>query len=448
MTTLAARLNPNGSLVNGSGGDVSALSDLAQAGVFEAMPDARVAVVLRDPLSLARALVALDGQVDALLLLSAQAKADVITQLIQNEACTHLLTDREDLEEDAPAPSPPVLSLPALLGAHREASPRQTSWLMTTSGTTGLPKIIPHTLASLSRTVVKLSGAPVWGMLYDGTRFAGMQLLLQGLVGGGKLVLVDTNQALGQQVADMAACSVTHLSTTPTLWRRILMAPRHQDLPLTQVTMGGEIADQGILSKVKAAYPKARVTHIYAATETGVGFAVNDAKAGFPDRFLDAAPGGVGVKVDDKGLWLRPPAHKAAPPPASSVLCDEEGYLFTGDMVERRDGRIYFLGRDSGVINVGGVKVHPERVEAIIADVPGVALVKVSAKKNPFTGSLVLATVQPDGSQPEDALRKAIIAACQSKLEREAAPAIIKFAPDLEINAAGKIVRNSQAGTP
>ena len=88
--------------------------------------------------------------------------------------------------------------------------------------------------------------------------------------------------------------------------------------------------------------------------------------------------------------------------------------------------------------------MHPERVEATIAEVPGVALVKVSAKKNPFTGALVLATVQPDGSQPEGALREAIVAACQAKLEREAAPAIIKFAPDLEINAAGKIVRNSQ----
>ncbi len=225
------------------------------------------------------------------------------------------------------------------------------------------------------------------------------------------------------------------------------MAPRHQDMPLAQVTMGGEIADQGILSKVTAAYPKARVTHIYAATETGVGFAVNDGKAGFPERFLEAAPGGVGVKVDDKGLWLRPPG-KTSPPPAKSVLSDDEGYLFTGDMVERRDGRIYFLGRDSGVINVGGVKVHPERVEATIAEVPGVALVKVSAKKNPFTGALVLATVQPDGSQPEVTLREAIVAACQAKLEREAAPAIIKFAPDLEINAAGKIVRNSQGKTP
>lgn len=442
MTTLAARLNPTGSLLNGPGGDVSALSDLAQEGVVEAMPDARVAVVLRDPLFLARALIALDGQVDALLLLSAQAKSDVITQLMQSEACTHLLTDREDLEGDAP-----VLSLSALLGTHREAAPRQTSWLMTTSGTTGLPKIIPHTLASLSRTVVKLSGAPVWGMLYDPTRFAGMQLLLQGLIGGGQLVLVDTGQALGQQVADMAACSVTHLSTTPTLWRRILMAPKHQDMPLTQVTMGGEIADQGILTKVAAAYPKARITHIYAATETGVGFAVNDGKAGFPERFLDAAPGGVGVKVDDKGLWLRPPGT-TSPPPAPSVISDEDGYLFTGDMVERKDGRIYFLGRDSGVINVGGVKVHPERVEATIAEVPGVALVKVSARKNPFTGALVLATVQPDGSRPEDALREAIVAACQAKLEREAAPAIIKFAPDLEINAAGKIVRNSQGKTP
>jgi acyl-CoA synthetase (AMP-forming)/AMP-acid ligase II len=38
----------------------------------------------------------------------------------------------------------------------------------------------------------------------------------------------------------------------------------------------------------------------------------------------------------------------------------------TGDMVELEDGRYYFRGRIGGVINVGGQKVYPEEVEAVI----------------------------------------------------------------------------------
>ena len=35
-------------------------------------------------------------------------------------------------------------------------------------------------------------------------------------------------------------------------------------------------------------------------------------------------------------------------------------------MVERRGDRYYFVGRKGGIINVGGLKVHPEEIEAVI----------------------------------------------------------------------------------
>lgn len=436
MITLATRIDSDSDLLE-SGHRALKVSDLADTGVARPMPEARVAVVLRHPATLVRALVALDGQVDSILLVSGQAKTKVVEALLSASDSSHLLTDLPGMQAH-----PLAISPDELLGRHRETEPRTTTWLMTTSGTTGLPKIIPHTLASLSRTVVRPAKRPVWGMLYDGTRFAGMQLLLQGLIGGGRLAIIDTAKPLVEQISEMVTCGVDHLSATPTLWRRILMVPGHRDLPLTQITLGGEIADQGILTRLREAYPDARVTHIYAATETGVGFSVNDGLAGFPERFLNVAPGGVGVRVDDKGLWLRPPAHAARLAPPEGVLCDVDGYLFTGDQVERREDRVYFLGRGSGVINIGGVKVHPERIEAVIAAVPGVSLVRVGAKTNPFTGALVVATVQPQADQDETALRDRILETCRADLEREAVPAFVKFAADLEVNAAGKIVRD------
>ena len=49
-----------------------------------------------------------------------------------------------------------------------------------------------------------------------------------------------------------------------------------------------------------------------------------------------------------------------------TALADEDGFVDTGDMLELRGDRYYFAGRREGIINVGGQKVHPEEVEAVI----------------------------------------------------------------------------------
>jgi len=81
---------------------------------------------------------------------------------------------------------------------------------------------------------------------------------------------------------------------------------------------------------------------------------------------LTGAPG-VALKVVDGTLRIRSSrtAHRylGEHPP---VLKDPEGFIDTGDVLELRDGRCYFQGRRDGVINVGGLKVHPEEVEAVI----------------------------------------------------------------------------------
>jgi acyl-coenzyme A synthetase/AMP-(fatty) acid ligase len=130
-------------------------------------------------------------------------------------------------------------------------------------------------------------------------------------------------------------------------------------------------------------------------------------------------------------------------PPA---LKDPEGFVDTGDVLELRDGRYYFQGRRDNVINIGGFKVHPEEVEAVLNRHPQVRLSLAKAKKNAITGALVVADVllkDPSTSEGERAreLRRNIKQFCRESLAHHKVPAAIRFVPALAISATGKLVR-------
>src|SRR5262249_29532913 len=144
------------------------------------------------------------------------------------------------------------------------------------------------------------------------------------------------------------------------------------------------------LDNLAATYPGARVGHAYASTEAGVGFDVNDGLAGFPANMIGRLPSGVEMKVEDGTLRIR--SNRTAlryVGGAAAALAEPDGFVDTGDMVELRDGRYFFVGRRNGVINVGGLKVHPEEVEAVINRHPQVRMSLVRSRQNPITGALV-----------------------------------------------------------
>jgi len=122
----------------------------------------------------------------------------------------------------------------------------------------------------------------------------------------------------------------------------------------------------------------------------------------------------------------------------------------TGDRVELREGRYYFMGRAGGVINVGGLKVHPEEVEAVINANPWVRMSLVKARRSPITGAVVTAEVVLDDDAPAigerpsaDALTRAIIDDCRRVLPPHKVPVMVRIVPSLEVSAAGKLVRPS-----
>ncbi len=406
-----------------------------------------VAVQVSDQVGLLSTLLWLDGWAGTLLLLPSGLDIAVRDDFLRRSEVEWVVA------EEVGGSSWPVPVLPALDSVKQvnwsgELPTVETRWILPTSGTTNIPKLVAHTLASLTRTTNRnreKGAAYVWGLLYEPTRFAGLQVFLQAVLGGSTLVVPDFSSELDERLAHFAQHGVNALSATPTLWRKLLMTKGIESLSLRQTTLGGEIADQAILTTLTRTFPSARVVHIYASTEAGVGFAVTDGLAGFPTSFLQSPPPGVELRLDsDSILLLRPARSQVTYLEPGLALADSEGFIRTGDRIEVRDGRCHFLGRDSGAINVGGNKVMPEEVEAVLHLHPGVALARVGAVKNPITGQLVEARVQPahPPADPES-FKRELRLHCAAHLPPYKVPALLKLVADLSVSSAGKISRQA-----
>jgi acyl-coenzyme A synthetase/AMP-(fatty) acid ligase len=336
----------------------------------------------------------------------------------------------------------------------RRSETSATEWVLLTSGTTGGPKLVAHTLASLAAAFSQAplgEAAPIWSTFYDVRRYGGLQILLRALFFG-SLLLPGTDEPPQDFLARAAAAGVTHISGTPSHWRKALMSGAAEQLRPVYVRLSGEIADQPILDALRAAFPHAVVAHAFASTEAGVAFEVQDGLAGFPASLAATSAEGVRIDVSRGTLRIKSPGNasrylgEGAPP-----IKDAEGFVDLGDKLELRGDRWYFIGRSGGIINVGGFKVHPEEVEAVINSHPKVRMSLVKPRRNPITGTVVTAEVVlvagDDGESGEGAGAPAkricgeILATCRERLAAHKVPALIRVVPALEVSASGKLVR-------
>ena len=440
----------NCTLIFSSGGEVQRDAAVAVPVQSEHLTGIKIALCIVDAGVALRALVALDGVADCILLLSPAANPEANMDLVRRMDCDAIIADAPSTLACLDQSPPAFKTLETLIASrHQGYSPpvSETRWIMSSSGTTGTPKLVSHSFASLTKSTkdnVARGKTQRWGMLYDYTRFAGLQVFLQSVVSGALLITPDYDAPLDEKIALFAKMGCTHLSATPTFWRKIIMTPGSEKLQLKQVTLGGEIADDRILGGMSAHYPQARVVHIFASTEAGVGFSVSDGKAGFPQSYLTAPPAGVDIKVDDAKLYVRNPHVMPGYVGEQRVFASSDGWVETDDIVEIMQGRVFFLGRASGVINVGGDKVHPEEVERVLLAHPHVAAARVYAKSNPITGALVVADIElVDPQMDKKDAHNSVKAYATRLLERHKVPAMLKVVSGFETNVSGKLVRKS-----
>jgi acyl-coenzyme A synthetase/AMP-(fatty) acid ligase len=273
--------------------------------------------------------------------------------------------------------------------ASRPARPRDPDlgriWLLT-SGSTGRPKRVAHTIDSLSTVRGDLPPRR-WLCPYSPGSYAWWQLVTLGVGHPGQDLVVVDPADLGGWVAAAAAYDVTAVSGTPTFWRQALLSSRREltTLPLEQVTLGGEPVDQAILDQLREVFPDARISWIYASSELGASIVVHDGQAGFPLSWLGSrVPGRPEISVEDDELVLASPYH------AEGLT----GPVRTGDRVLVVDDRVHIVGRvDFDEINVGGAKVSAGHVRHVLQGHPDVRWARVSGRRAPMVGSVVVAEV-------------------------------------------------------
>ena len=427
-------------------------AELADGSILEERPAGlrgkSVLIATLDQFRAAAALIELDGIARRVVLYPPDVPREQLAYVAKTVEADLLVTDQREIAAMQHGIPHVALCGRAVTPIDEDRSPQvETEWILLTSGTTGRPKLAVHTLASLAGSAMHWSPASAsiaWSTFYDMRRYGGLHIFLHAALTGTSLVVSSAQEPVADFFARAGAHGVTHISGTPSHWRRALMSPWAGRIAPQYLRMSGEIVDQTILNQVKAQYPRARVEHTFASTEAGVGFYVKDGLMGFPPEVLTQNPL-VEMKIENGTLKIR--SNRAAfryLGADSPRLKDADGFVDTGDSIELRDGRYYFAGRRDGTINVGGFKVHPEEVEAVINCHPQVVMSLVKAKKNPITGSLVIADVVLKPPTPDSGSEKPdrdILRFCRGQLAPHQIPTAINIVSALAIGESGKLVR-------
>lgn len=305
-------------------------------------------------------------------------------------------------------------------------------WRITlfTSGTTGLPKKVSHSLSSIARQVKRSErhSKDVWGFAYNPTHMAGLQVFFQALLNGNSIIRLfglDTKEILGE----IDKYQITNISATPTFYR-LLLPPSGVCESVTRLTSGGEKFDEHTLEQLKALFPNAKLTNVYASTEAGTLFA----SRGNDFIIKDEMKGKACVK--DGELLI----HKSLLGQSESIKIDSDWY-HTGDLIEvtcEDPFTFHFISRKNEMINVGGYKVNPTEVEESVRSFCGISDAFVYAKANRILGNIVCCdVVRENDSVTEKEIREYL----QTILQEFKIPRIFKFVEQLNVTRTGKISR-------
>jgi acyl-CoA synthetase (AMP-forming)/AMP-acid ligase II len=435
-----AVLSPAGILTYG---ELSSWADALARGIA-ARSLTRVACVITDPVTLIAVLAATSAvgcEACSYAPLLHDAGIDELAAAFDHQV---VLTNRE-----LHLASAEVIAVADLEGGEGElAAPASMPLLVLTTGTTARPKAARHDWARLIAPAQRRarSADERWLLAFNLNQFAGLQVLLHVLASGATLVVPSSIQPRDALDA-MLEHGVTHVSATPTFWRFLvaLLDDGSSPVPdLQQATLGGEAASDQLLADVRRLFPRARVSHVYASTEVGSGVSVGDGQQGLPLSVLERPDDAeVQFRVVDGQLEARSNVGMFGYHGDEAEA--EGGWRATGDLVEIRDDRIYFVGRASETINVGGVKVHPLSIEDVVTKVPGVQLAHAYARSNPVSGQIVALDVVAAADVDADDLEDAIRAACEI-LAPAAQPRRIRFVDEIDLRE-NKISRSPAAAS-
>ncbi len=284
----------------------------------------------------------------------------------------------------------------------------ETAYTMYTSGSTGTPKgvCVPRSaLASFLAAAVQRAGYSAETVFLNFFPLHFDPVLMEILVPwalGGQVVVMDRMRMVNDVVEQLHEAQVTDLSCPPNLISllvgRFSSYPRRPSSTLRSIWFGGESPNVEHVRRFQEISPQVQLFNGYGPTETVIACSLYDVpdlreqgddwemSIGTPFRrvhfeLIDDDDREI-VEDDVTGELLVGGAqlmsgYRGLDPDdleANGFVERPSGRHYrTGDLVFRRDGRYFFVGRRGGLVKLRGYRIHPAEVERALTDVAGVS---------------------------------------------------------------------------
>lgn len=366
-------------------------------------------------------------------------------------------------------PRPRLDAVPTVAAAIAEPAADRLAYVLSTSGSTGVPKAVPITHGNALAFVTW--AAATFGLGVDDVVGVYAPLYFDlavldvyvGLRSGATLVLVpDETARFGAAVHDvLASAGVTSLYAVPSAFLAVARARRGVALTaLRQVLLAGETFPVNDFDLLRSAAPNAQWHNLYGPIETNVisHFAVPAAwPAGAALPIGDAASGATLALIDDDGRLVTTPGARGelvvsgpsvfdgyldtgAPPPSPFIEAEGRRWFRTGDDVSvLLDAGLAFHGRRDHRFKRNGFLVEPAEIEAALRcedAIAAAAVVTVPGRAGPVVHAFVV-PAHPDSTLTT----RSVLRHCASLLPRFMWPERVHIVSHLPTGRTGKIDR-------
>jgi long-chain acyl-CoA synthetase len=364
-------------------------------------------------------------------------------------------------QAEAPGPQPEVFAFQPTASFDSE----RIAEIIFTSGSTGKPKgvMLSHkNLVANTASIVEYLELKADDRMLVVLPFYycyGLSLLHTHLRVGGSIVFNNAFIFIGAVINDLKDHSCTGFAGVPSHFQILLRKSdsfKTTKFPnLKYVTQAGGKLATVFIDEFREAQPEVDFIVMYGQTEATARLSYLPVEL-YEERKGSIGKGIPGVElrvVNEAGENVQPCETGEVIARGDNVMPgyykDEEGtaqalrngWLFTGDLgTVDEDGFIYLTARSKEIIKVGGKRISPKEIEAVILSIPSVVDCTITAVEDALLGEALKATVVRNGSKEpltEDKIREH----CAKHLALFKVPQLIEIREKLEISPTGKKIK-------